>query len=175
MISSVPVRVLRAAGLAAFAGAVLLLSGCGGDDGRDAAAVSASRAGVTVTEDSLDLGSIIIGWGQQYSDTEITTPQPDQVAARCFGRGEDLRVEVSAPHGWQITARHGSQVLGVANIDQQLAEAEIDTTHPLLEEIESVDWSTTDELDVAVTAEAPDSWQGDQRGPVYLSFHIDCR
>jgi hypothetical protein len=38
------------------------------------------------------------------ADTEITTPKPEVVTARCTGTGENLVVDISAPHGRKIKA-----------------------------------------------------------------------
>ncbi|WP_206004841.1 hypothetical protein, partial [Rhodococcus pseudokoreensis] len=119
----------RAAAAAALAGgAVAALTACGGDEGRLAAAVSASTSGVIVTDASTDLGSIIIGWGDDHSDTEITTPRPDQLEARCYGSGDALAVDITAPHGWKIHASSGSQILAIENVDQGLARTDVDAT-----------------------------------------------
>ncbi|TCN53493.1 hypothetical protein EV641_106137 [Rhodococcus sp. SMB37] len=167
---------LRRAALAvpALACGLAALTACG-DQPRDAAAVSTSFSGQVVTGTSTDLGSIVIGWGDAHSDTEITTPQPEAVAARCTGRGDDLTVEITAPHGWTIRAVYGSPVLTVGNTDQQLAAAEIDTTNPLIAAPEPVDWSEPDQLDIAAAVEGPDGWNAEHSGRVYVSIHVDCR
>ncbi|ABH00193.1 hypothetical protein RHA1_ro09150 (plasmid) [Rhodococcus jostii RHA1] len=53
--------------------------------------------------------------GENHSDTEITTPRPDQVTARRNGSGDELAVDITAPHNWKIHARSGSQVLAGEN------------------------------------------------------------
>lgn len=65
-----------AAAVALAVGAITALTACGGDEGRMAAAVSASTSGVIVTDASTDLGSIITGWGEDYSDTETPRHAP---------------------------------------------------------------------------------------------------
>ncbi len=164
---------------AALAGVVLasglaVLTGCG-DAPRDAAAVSTSFSGRVVTGTSTDLGSIVLGWGDTHSDTEITTPQPDEITARCTGRGDDLAVEITAPHGWTIRAAYGSPVLTVGNTDQQLEAAAIDTTTALIAAPVPVDWSEPDQLDIAVAVEGPVEWSSEHSGRVYVSVHVDCR
>lgn len=168
-------RIRRSAAATAVAvGALAALTACGGDDGRAAASVSASQSGTVVTDSSDDLGSIIIGWGEQHSDNEITTPKPEDVTARCFGNGDDLAVEISAPQGWIIKTSHPSQVLTVENTDQGLS-GDIDTTNQYLDSLRSVDWSQPDQLDLAATAAAPQDWNSPYgTGRVYLSVHIDC-
>ena len=150
------------------------LTACG-DQPRDAAAVSTSFSGRVVTGTSTDLGSIVLGWGDTHSDTEITTPQPDETAARCTGRGDNLAVEITAPHGWTLRAAYGSPVLTVGNTDQQLAAAELDTTTALIAAPEPVDWSEPDQLDIAAAVEGPDEWRSEHSGRVYVSVHVDCR
>ncbi|WP_240794955.1 hypothetical protein [Rhodococcus zopfii] len=164
---------------AALAGVVLasglaVLTGCGGQP-RDAAAVSTSFSGRGVTGTSTDLGSIVLGWGDTHSDTEITTPRPDEITARCTGRGDDLAVEIAAPHGWTLRAAYGSPVLTVGNTDQQLAVAELDTTTALIAAPVPVDWSEPDQLDIAAAVEGPDEWRSEHSGRVYVSVHVDCR
>ncbi len=68
---------LRRAALAvpALACGLAVLTACG-DQPRDAAAVSTSFSGQVVTGTSTDLGSIVIGWGDAHSDSEITTRSP---------------------------------------------------------------------------------------------------
>jgi len=151
-----------------------VLTGCG-DQPRDAAAVSTSFSGQVVTGTSTDLGSIVFGWGDTHSDTEITTPQPDEVTARCTGHGDDLAVEITAAHGWTIRAAYGSPVLTVGNTDQQLPAAEIDPTTALIAAPEPVDWSEPDQLDLAVAVDGPDEWSSEHSGRVYVSVHFDCR
>lgn len=119
-----PRRTAAAAALAV--GAIAALTACGGDEGRMAAAVSASTSAVIVTDASTDLGSIIIGWGEEHLDTEITTPRLDQLDARCYGSGDALAIDITAPHGWKIHARSGSQILAIENIDQGLARTDVD-------------------------------------------------
>ena len=167
--------------------AVAVLVACGSDGPRDAASVTTSTSGNIVTKTSTDLGSIVIGWGEEHSDTEITTPQPGQVTARCTGRGDDLAVDITAPHGWKIQARHGSPTLRVENTDQHLAATDIDTTDrflaaadvdassKFLDTLQGVSWSEGDELDIAAAADAPADWQRTHSGRVYLSIHVDCR
>ncbi|MFD0600254.1 hypothetical protein ACFQZ4_54670 [Catellatospora coxensis] len=83
-------------------------------------------------------------------------PKPEDVTARCFGNGDDLAVEISAP-GWIIKTSHPSQVLTVENTDQGLS-GDIDTTNGYLDSLRSVDWSQPDQLDIAATAAAPQDW-----------------
>ena len=164
-----------AAAVALAVGAITALTACGGDEGRMAAAVSASTSGVIVTDASTDLGSIIIGWGEDHSDTEITTPRPDQLDARCYGSGDALAIDITAPHGWKIHASSGSQILAIENVDQGLARTDVDATNKYLDIAQSIDWSQPDEVDIAATADAPRGWNA-PAGParVYLSVHIDC-
>ncbi|GAA4491032.1 hypothetical protein GCM10023094_55210 [Rhodococcus olei] len=173
---SLPSTRRRAAAAAALAtGApALLLTACG-VGARAAADVTTSTSGAVVTSTSTDLGSIVLGWGERHSDTEITTPRPEDVTARCTGRGDDLAVDIAAPHGWTIQARHGSPVLTVANTDQNLPAADIDTTHQVLDVLHGVDWSETDQVDIAATADAPLDWKPTHSGRIQLSIHIDCR
>lgn len=159
---------------ATLASAVILV-GCGSDDTREAASVSTSTSGTIVTDTSTDLGSIVIGWGEQHSDSEITTPKPEDVTARCTGRGDELAVDIAAPHGWKIHANHGSQTLTIGNVDQDLPTVDIDTTNQFLEILQSVDWSETDQIDIAATTDAPEAWNPAHSGRVQLSIHIDCR
>ncbi|CAG7631225.1 hypothetical protein SIM91_42630 [Rhodococcus opacus] len=155
--------------------AALVLAACGSDDARDAASVTTSTSGASVTDTSTDLGSIVIGWGDADSDTEITTPKPEDVTARCIGRGDDLAVDITAPHGWKIHARHGSQTLTVENTDQNLVAADIDTTNKFFDALQSVDWSKTDQIDIAATTDAPAGWKPIHSGRIQLSIHLDCR
>ncbi|MDJ0419607.1 hypothetical protein ACVH9Z_25160 [Rhodococcus opacus] len=169
-----PRRTAAAAALAV--GAITALTACGSDEGRKATAVSASTSAVIVTDASTDLGSIIIGWGEDHSDTEITTPRPDQLDARCYGSADALAIDITTPHGWKIHARSGSQILAIENIDQDLARTDVDATNKYLDITQSIDWSQPDEVDIAATADAPQGWNS-PAGParVCLSFHIDCR
>ena len=121
------------------------------------------------------LGSIVIGWGDTHSGTEITTPRPEEVTARCAGRGEDLTVEILAPHGWTIRAADGSPVLTVGNTDQQLPAAELDTTNPLIAALDAVDWAEPDQVDIAAVVDGPTDWNAAHSGRVYVSIHVDCR
>ena len=77
---------IKAAATGAALASAVILVGCGSDDTRDAVSVSTST-----TDTSTDLGSIVIGWGEQHSDSEITTPKPEDVTARCTARLEDPR------------------------------------------------------------------------------------
>lgn len=161
--------------VAAAAALAAVLTACGSDDARDAASVTTSTSGAIVTATSTDLGSIVIGWGDAHSDTEITTPKPDEVTARCTGRGDDLAVDITAPHGWKIHARHGSQTLTVENTEQNLPATDIDTTNKFLDVLQSVDWSETDQVDIAATTDAPADWKPTHSGRIQLSIHVDCR
>ncbi|MFD9669489.1 hypothetical protein ACFWAY_49435 [Rhodococcus sp. NPDC059968] len=71
--------------------------------------------------------------GEQHSVTEITTPRPSEVTARCHGSADTLAVDIAAPHGWNIHARHGSQTLTLTNPDQVLATVDVDTTNQNLD------------------------------------------
>ncbi|MCE4265342.1 hypothetical protein [Rhodococcus globerulus] len=158
----------------AAVGVLAALTACGSDDSRAATGVSASRSGTIVTDSTDDLGSIIIGWGEKHSDTEITTPKPEDVTVRCTGTGENLVVDISAPHGWKIKAFNPSQVLTVENTEQDLS-GDIDTTNQFLEALHSIDWSNPDQVDIAATADAPADWNSSYgQGRVYLSLHVDC-
>lgn len=160
--------------VAAAIGVLAALAACASDDSRAATGVSASRSGTIVTDSIDDLGSIIIGWDEQRSDSEITTPKPEDVTARCTGTGENLVVNISAPHGWKIKASNPSQVLTVENTEQNLS-GNIDTTNQFLEALHSIDWSSTDQVDIAATADAPADWNSSYgQGRVYLSLHVDC-
>ncbi|MCE4267220.1 hypothetical protein [Rhodococcus globerulus] len=165
----------KAAVMATVLASAVIMVGCGSDDTRDAASVAASSGGTIVTGTSTDLGSIVIGWGEQYSEREITTPTPEEVTARCTGRGEGLAVDITAPHGWKIHANHGSQILTIGNVDQDLPATDIDTANQFLEVLGSVDWSETDQFDIAATTDAPEAWNPAHSGRVQLSIHIDCR
>ncbi|WP_458682493.1 hypothetical protein [Prescottella equi] len=167
--------ITRTLAAAATLAASAALTACGSDDARDAASVTTSTSGAIVTDTSTDLGSIVIGWGDAHSDTEITTPKPDEVTARCTGRGDDLAVDITAPHGWKIGARHGSQTLTVENTDQNLPAADVDTTNKFLDVLQSVDWSETDQVDIAATTDAPTDWKPAHSGRIQLSIHVDCR
>ncbi|WP_404316344.1 hypothetical protein [Prescottella equi] len=167
--------ITRTLATAATLAAAAALTACGSDDARDAASVTTSTSGQIVTATSTDLGSIVIGWGDAHSDTEITTPKPDEVTARCTGRGDNLAVDITAPHGWKIGARHGSQTLTVENTDQNLPAADVDTTNKFLDVLQSVDWSETDQVDIAATTDAPAEWKPTHSGRVQLSIHVDCR
>ncbi|NKT14084.1 hypothetical protein GS979_06390 [Rhodococcus hoagii] len=167
--------ITRTVAAAAALAAAVVLTARGSDYARDPASVTTSTSGAIVTATSTDLGSIVIGWGDAHSDTEITTPKPDEVTARCTGRGDDLAVDITAPHGWKISARHGSQTLTVENTDQNLAAADIDTTNKFLDVLQSVDWSETDQVDIAATTDAPTGWNPTHSGRVQLSIHADCR
>lgn len=149
-------RPRSAATIAALAGVALAaLTACGNDDGRAAAAVAASISGSVVTGENTDLGRIVIGWGETHSDTEITTPRPDEVSARCHGRGEQLAVDITASYGWKIYARRGSQKLGIENSEQDLAPADVDTTNKYFDTLHAVDWTQPDHVDTAATVDAP--------------------
>lgn len=173
--TSTRATITRTIAAATALAAAAVLAACGSDDARDAAAVTTSTSGAIVTATSTDLGSIVIGWGDQHSDTEITTPKPDEITARCTGRGEDLAVDITAPHGWKIGARHGSQTLTVENTDQNLPAADIDTTNKFLDVLQSVDWSEPDQVDLAVTTDAPAGWNPAHSDRIQLSIHVDCR
>lgn len=165
----------RAALSIALSGAALAaLTACSSDESRAATSVSASTSGTVVTDSSDDLGSIIIGWGELHTDTEITTPKPEDVTARCTGTGENLAVEISSPHGWKIKANNPSQTLTVENTEQDLS-GEIDTANQFLDTLRAVDWSTPEQVDIAATAQAPADWNSPYgTGRVYLSLHVDC-
>ncbi|WP_336883043.1 hypothetical protein [Rhodococcus globerulus] len=155
-------------------GVLAALTACDSGDSRAATGVSASRSGTIVTESADDLGSIIIGWGEKHSDTEITTPKPEDITARCTGTGDNLVVDISAPHGWKIKASNPSQVLTVENTEQNLS-GDIDTTNQFLEALHSIAWSNPDQVDIAATADAPADWNSSYgQGRVYLSLHVDC-
>ena len=51
--------------IAALSGVALALTACD-DEGRAAAAVTASISGPVVTDESTDLGRIVIGWGETH-------------------------------------------------------------------------------------------------------------
>lgn len=167
--------ITRASAVSAAALAVVALAGCSSDDSRPATSVSASTSGAIVTDDSTDLGSIVIGWGEQNSDGQVTTPKPEDVSARCTGAGDDLAVEIEAPRGWTVNAQHGSQILNIENADQGLPAADVDTANQFLDSLHSVDWSERGQLDIAVTADAPTEWDSPSRtGRVFVSIHVDC-
>ncbi|MEU6562544.1 hypothetical protein [Nocardia nova] len=127
-----------------------------------------------VTGNQTDLGSIIIGWGNKHADDAITTPKPDDIDARCTGHSDDLAVDIHAPHGWGITAHKPSQTVTVVNTEQGL-NGEIDTTNRYLEQVKAIDWSETDQLDIAATVKVPTDWKSPAGADLlYISIHIDC-
>lgn len=73
-----PRRTAAAAALAV--GAITALTACGADVGRMAAAVSASTSGVIVIDASTDLGSIIIGRGEEQHLRDIVVADGNGVA-----------------------------------------------------------------------------------------------
>lgn len=167
-------RTRRSLAVAAAVGVLAASTACGSDDSRAATGLSASTSGTIVTDSTDDLGSIIIGWGEKHSDTEITTPKPEDITARCTGTGQNLVVNISAPNGWKIKASNPSQVLTVENTEQDLS-GNIDTTNQFLEALHSIDWSNPDQVDIAATADAPADWNSSYgQGRVYLSLHVDC-
>lgn len=156
--------------------ALTVTGGCSnGDDSRPAASVAASTSGTIVTDSSTDLGSIVIGWGEENSSTGIITPKPEDVTARCTGQGDSLTVDIAAPQGWKISARSGSPILTIENEEQELPAADVDTANQFLDALQSVDWSEADQLDIAATVDAPKEWQPVRNGPVLVSLHVDCR
>lgn len=167
-------RITQAATIFAAALAAVALGGCSSDDSRPAASVSASTSGAIVTDDSTNLGSIVIGWGEQNSDDEVTTPKPEDVSARCMGTGDGLAVKIEAPHGWILNAQHGSQIINIENADQGLPAADVDTANQFLDSLHSVDWSENGQLDIAATADAPADWDSARSGRVFVSIHVDC-
>ncbi|MFD6356729.1 hypothetical protein [Nocardia tengchongensis] len=170
-------RGFRVALLAAVALTAVGTAACGGSGDRAAKAVSATTTGNVITAESTDLGSIIVGWGVDHSPGEITTPKPEDVTARCTGNGDDLVVDISAPHGWQLTARKtADQKLTIANSDLKLDKQDVDTTTALAA-IKAVDWSEKDQVDIAATAQAPKAWKAPASGgtTVYVAMHVDCR
>lgn len=79
------------------------------------------------------------------------------------------------PHGWNIHARHGSQILTIENTDQDLTPADVDTTNKYLDTLQAVDWTQPDDVDIAATIDAPQDWnQTDQQRRIHLSLHVDC-
>ena len=65
-------------------------------------------------------------------------------------------------------------MLTVGNTDQNLAAAEIDTTNPLLAALDAVDWSQTDQVDIAAAVDGPADWSRAHSGRVYVPIHVDC-
>lgn len=156
-------------------GATLTLSGCGGDGGRDAKSVSATNTGQIVSQSRNDYDSIIIGWGEKHSPAEITTPSPDDVTARCFGRGDDLSAVITAPYGWKISVSHPSEVLSVENTEQDLT-ADLDTSNKYYPDLREIDWSTPDHVDIVAAPRVPDDWYSryGANQQMYVSIHVDC-
>lgn len=169
----------RNAGIAAagvvLIGATLMLSGCGGDGGRDAKSVAATNTGQIVSQSRNDYDNIIIGWGEKHSPTEITTPSPDDVTARCFGNGDDLSAVITAPYGWKISVSHPSEVLSVENTEQDLT-ADLDTSNKYYPDLREIDWSTPDHVDIAAAPRVPDDWYSPYGAnqQMYVSIHVDC-
>ncbi len=156
-------------------GATLMLSGCSGDGGRDAKSVAATHTGQIVSQSRNDYDNIIIGWGEKHSPTEITTPSPDDVTARCFGNGDDLSAVITAPYGWKISVSHPSEVLSVQNTEQDLT-AELDTSNKYYPDLREIDWSTPDHVDIAAAPRVPDDWYSPYGAnqQMYVSLHVDC-
>ncbi|MFC9840115.1 hypothetical protein ACFVKB_41015 [Rhodococcus sp. NPDC127530] len=50
-----------------------------------------------------------------------------------------LAVDSTAPHGWRIHARSGSEILAVENVDQDLARTDVDATDKYLDIAQSSD------------------------------------
>ncbi|MCZ9635252.1 hypothetical protein [Rhodococcus sp. BH5] len=167
-------QLVAVSGVALF-GATLMLTACGGDGGRDAKSVTATQHGTIVTHSQNDYGDIIIGWGEKHLPTEITTPSPDDVSARCFGNGDDLSVEITAPYGWKISVSNPSEVLSVENTEQKL-EADLDTSNKYYPDLREIDWSTPDHVDIAAAPKVPDDWYSryGANQQMYVSLHVDC-
>jgi hypothetical protein len=170
-------RALRVGGPVAVLAAALVLGGCGdgGDGGRDAKSVTPTATGQIVTHSQSDYDNIIIGWGYKNSPTEITTPAPEDVSARCHGNGESLSVDITAPHGWEVSAAYPSEVLTVRNTEQNLS-GDLDTANKYHPDLKEIDWSTPDQVDIAAAPRVPDDWYSPYGAnqQMYVSLHVDC-
>lgn len=149
------------------------LAGCARDAARDAAAVATSTSGAIVTTTSTDLGSIIIGWGDAHSDTEITTQARRRHGAVHRPRRPGRRHH--RPARLDHSRRPRLPDLTIENTDQNLAAADIDTTNQFLDTLTAVDWSETDQLDIAATADAPAEWPRTHSGRIQVSIAADYR
>lgn len=69
----------------------------------------------------------------------------------------------------------GTSTSGRIVADTSTDLGNIDTTNRFLEVPQSVDWSETDQLDIAATADAPVDLKAGHSSRVYLSVHVDCR
>lgn len=154
----------------ALLGVLTAATGC--TTHRDATAISASTRDTTLT--GTDPGNIVIGWGEQPSPTEITTPDPAEITAECSGQTDTLTITIDAPHGWHITARQPAQTLTIENTEQGLAATDIDTTIRYLPTLKTVDWSDPNEVDIATTTHAPPAWNGPPHRRLYVSIHVTC-
>lgn len=161
------------AAVVALAAAAFVIAGCGNDDNPSRAAKSIGPS--TVPSADADLDAIVIGWGQKLAPNEITHPAAKDVTVTCTDRGDQLKVKITTPQGWKILLAHGSQTMNVTN-DQQHLQADLDTAR-IPTGTKQIDWSQTNEVDIAAHSIVPDNWQSPY-GPgqqFYLSAHIDCR
>lgn len=153
--------------------AYALLAACGGEEPpRSAKEVGPS----TVPSADADLDAVVIGWGQRLAAGEITHPRAGDITASCMGRGDKLRVKLTTEQGWTVLLSHGVQVLRVENSKLGLPQTDLDAGR-LPIPTPQIDWTQTDEIDLAVRTTAPATWPS-QYGPgqpFVLSAHIDCR
>lgn len=157
----------------AMIGAILLTScvpDTPPDDGHAATSVTPTWTQKSVTGSPVDIGNIVIGWGKKYSPTEITTPAPSEVKARCYP-GDQPQISIRAPHGWIISVNKNSRTVVVNNSEQHL-----NGYLEMSETMSEMDWSTPGHVDLAASLKAPDHWDSpyEEAQHMYISLHVDC-
>lgn len=169
-----PLWRISGVGGVAVMGAILLTSclpDTPPDGGHAAKSVTATWTQKIVTGSPADIGDIVIGWGKKYSPTEITTPDPSEVKARCYA-GDQPQISIRAPHGWMIGVNKGSRTVVVQNSEQHLFGGYLEMSETMSE----MDWSTPGHVDLAASFMAPDHWDSpyEEAQHVYISLHVDC-
>lgn len=172
--------------LAALAGA-FTLSACSGSS----PGVDNGRAGtVTPAESSAWTGDLVVGVGDQQSADLITLPSAEQIEARCYGSGDNLRVEISAPNDWHASLTHGSQTVTVENERLKYPAQEFTTSQFSLDYavewnqkfqskdvfLPGVTWDSphTGDVEIQINEKAPPHWLVKSAGDFELAMHISC-
>lgn len=173
-------------GIAALTGA-FTLSACSGSS----PAVDTGRAGtVTPAESSAWRGDLVVGVGDQQSADLITLPSPEQIDARCYGSGDNLRVEISAPNDWHASLTHGSQTVTVENERLKYPAQEFTTPQSSLDYdvewnrkfqskdvfLSGVTWDVPQigDVEIQINEETPPHWLVKSAEDFELAMHISC-
>ena len=181
------ITTLAAAAAATVTAVGLFLAACSSSESETGNAGTVSPPVDTSVKDQWE-DAISIGVGNKQGTGLVTQSAADQVTARCIDEGDTLKIEFTAPGGWQAMLTHGSQIVKVKNDDLGYPEHDFETREGIIEATQpkndepkrfsmGVTWDKPGpgEVEVQLEDETPPHWVVDSPYKEFAMYaHISC-